>query len=88
MRFVIDDAPARGAHRPDVRAGVRRVHNGYEVPGRAVVAAWPHRPLAHARQIARRLTRDTWRDYAAVIRQCDVAGVTFPTGLTTAADAA
>jgi hypothetical protein len=50
LRFVIDKPPATSAHRPLVRAGVARCFNGYVIPGVAVVEAWPHRSLTHARR--------------------------------------
>jgi hypothetical protein len=76
MRFVIDPPIRTSASRPGVRAGVRRAHNAYIVPGVGTVEAWPHRPLGHARAIARRLFVNP-ADYAAVIRQCAVPGVTL-----------
>jgi hypothetical protein len=62
------------AHRPVVRAGVRRDFNAYTVPGVATVEAWPHRPMQSARGIARRILRDG-AAYLPVIRLFDVPGI-------------
>jgi hypothetical protein len=75
MRFVIDDKPATSPRRPAARAGVERVFNGYAVPGVATVQAWPHRPMSHARAIARRIHRDA-ESYLSTIAAFDVPGIT------------
>jgi hypothetical protein len=72
--FVTRPRLARSPDRAAVRAGVERLHNGYRVAGVATVEAWPHRPMAHALGIARRLVRDA-AGYLAVIRDYAVPGV-------------
>jgi hypothetical protein len=76
MQFTIDDAPRTSPRRPAVRAGVRRIHNGYTVPGLVTVEAWPHRSIDHARQIARRVRRDP-AGVLAVCRMFRVPGVIY-----------
>jgi len=72
--FEIRPNPARAPHRPTVRAGVVRGFNCYSVPGVADVEAWPYRPLANARAIARRLYRER-AAYTLAVIQLDVPGV-------------
>jgi hypothetical protein len=76
MQFTIDDAPRTSPRRPAVRAGVRRIFNGYTVPGLVTVEAWPHRSIDHARQIARRVRRDP-AGVLAVCRMFRVPGVIY-----------
>lgn len=92
LSFTIDDPPATAPHRPAVRAGVARAFNAYAVAtrfGLVTVQAWPHRGMAHARQIARRLHRDA-AGYLWAIRASDMPGVvvTAPTTDNTATDGA
>jgi hypothetical protein len=82
LRFVIDDAPVASPHRPAVRAGVERVFNGYRATvaaGVVTVMAWPHRPIAHARAIARRVLGDA-AGYLAIINLLHVPGVDVRAG--------
>jgi hypothetical protein len=74
MRFTIDNPPATSPHRPPVRAGVARRFNGYAVPGIAIVQAWPHRPMSHARAVARRIFADP-ASYLWAVRAFNVPGV-------------
>jgi hypothetical protein len=73
--FIVQPAPYRSPSRPQVRAGVRRRFNAYDVPGVASVEAWPHRPLKSARQLARRVYRDP--SYLDVVRALALPGVTI-----------
>jgi hypothetical protein len=79
MKFEIDNSPATSPHRPAVRAGVVRIFNGYTVPDVATVEAWPHRPLSHARQIARRLHRDA-ASYLPVVMAFALPGIVLHAG--------
>lgn len=75
MKFTINDRISTSPHRPAVRAGVQRLHNGYHVPDVGIsVEAWPHRSLSHARQLARRIFRDP-RGYLAIINLYCVPGI-------------
>lgn len=74
MRFTIHDQPATAPHRPATRAGVVRIFNGYAAPGVAAVNAWPHRPMSHARAIARRIARDP-AAYIDIILTFDLPGI-------------
>lgn len=75
MKFVIHDSPRTSPHRPKVRSGVVRGFNAYVVPGVATVEAWPHRPMSHARAIARRIHKHP-ECYLSVISTYHVPGVT------------
>jgi hypothetical protein len=79
MKFTIDEPPATSPHRTSVRAGVSRIFNGYSVPNVATVEAWPHRPLSHARQIARRLHRDA-ANYLPVVMAFALPGIVLHAG--------
>ena len=74
MRFAIDNPPATSPHRPSVRAGVARQFNGYAIPGVAIVQAWPHRPMSHARAVARRIVSDP-TSYLWAVRAFNVPGM-------------